>query len=80
MESIEIVKRHHINSDVIQDITGCPIQGCIVTEALRNADVLQKWEIIAPLPAKYEAYSIELLEAVITLENSAIFYICHGVE
>ena len=67
MESIEMVTRHHLNFDEIQNTMGCSTQQCILNDCLRNADILQKWEVIAPLPSKYEKYSIELLEAVITL-------------
>ena len=67
MESIEKVARHHLNTDAVQNSVGCSIQQLIVKEALGNVDILRKWELIALLPAKYEKYSIELLEAVITL-------------
>ena len=67
MESIEIVTRQHLNSDSIQTTMGCSIQQRIIDNALENTDLLRKWELVALLPAKYESYSIELLEAVVTL-------------
>ena len=62
-----MVTRQHLNSDGIQNTLGCSIQQRIINNALGDVNILQKWELIAPLPAKYETYSIELLEAVITL-------------
>lgn len=67
MESIEKVTRHHLNRDAVQESIGCSIQQRIMKDVIRNVDILQKWELIAPLPAKYEMYSIELLEAIVTL-------------
>ena len=65
MESIEKVTRHHLQSHRNHHI---PIQQVIIGDALKDhAEILSAWEIVAPLPSKYEPYSIELLRAIITL-------------
>ena len=45
----------------------CPIQELIVNDALKSEEILQNWEIVGLFPVKYEAYSVELLKAVVTL-------------
>ena len=62
-----MVTRRHLSPDLMQNAMGYSIQQVILSDCLKDADILQKWELIASLPAKYEAYSIELFEAVVML-------------
>ena len=65
MKSIEIVTRRHLHQSV--NVSSCPIQELIVNDALKSEEILQNWEIVGLFPVKYEAYSVELLKAVVTL-------------
>ena len=38
-----------------------------LNDAVKNQKILSAWELVAPLPSKYEPYSIELLQAIIAL-------------
>ena len=65
MKSIEIVTRRHLHQSVT--VSSCPIRELILNDALKSEEILQNWEIVANFPVKYEAYSVELLKAVVTL-------------
>ena len=63
-QSIELVTRRHLHLDKVTEL---PIQQVAIEDCLKDQSILVKWEGIAKLPAKHEAYSIKLLRAIVTL-------------
>ena len=63
MESIEKVTRHHLQSHRNHHI---PIQQVIIGDALKDhAEILSAWEIVAPLPSKYEHTALSYCEQLL---------------
>ena len=60
MERIEVITRQHLHVELLSP--GKDMQAAIEEDVLHDATILETWEVIASvIPAKYEAYSLELL-------------------
>lgn len=66
MESIELVARRHLNTQVFNP--GINIRKLIMEDVIKSDQILSQWEAIAhSIATEYEAYSIELLQAITDL-------------
>ena len=67
MELIENVVRQHLNTQHVYN-PRTDFRKRIVAEVLRSEPILASWEEIAQhIPAKYELYSLELLQEITEL-------------
>ena len=66
MERIELITRQHLH---VQSLTpGKDMQAAIEHDVLHDAVALETWgDMALSIPARYEAYSLELLQAVCQL-------------
>ncbi len=81
MERIELITRQHLHVQLLTP--GKKLQAAIEQDVLSDTSVLQTWEDIAcSIPARYEAYSLELpqyvlLEAYLKASAKRIIRGCH---
>ena len=69
IESIELVCRCHLNVKNVRVLTSdVNIRKLIMDDVLQSQPVLECWEVISQcIDAKYESYSMELLQHIIDL-------------
>ena len=66
MEKVEQITRNVLNVRTIKRSEN--LHSAVVDEVLKDPQILEMWDANATLiPAKYEAYSLELLKAVVEL-------------
>ena len=66
MERVELITRSILNMRVIKPFEN--LHSAILQDVLDDPHVLELWEAnSAAIPAKYEAYSLELLKTVVEL-------------
>lgn len=68
MESIEVETRQYLQPDGVKQAPGQAVQQQIISSVLDNKAILSRWDLLAsPIPPRYEAYSLELFEEIVTL-------------